>query len=59
MSICDWGEGVQWPNDRNPIFFMDMRRCGVRWFRSSNLKKFELEQVVFARSHTTATRRLV
>src|SRR6202522_4456372 len=20
--VCDWGEGAQWPNERNPIFFM-------------------------------------
>src|ERR1700722_13444440 len=20
--VCDWGEGVQWPNERKPIFFM-------------------------------------
>ena len=20
--VCDCGDGVQWPNDRNPIFFM-------------------------------------
>jgi hypothetical protein len=20
--VCDWGEGVQCPNERNPIFFM-------------------------------------
>jgi hypothetical protein len=20
--VCDCGDGVQWPNERNPIFFM-------------------------------------
>jgi AcrR family transcriptional regulator len=20
--VCDWGDGVQWPNERKPIFFM-------------------------------------
>ncbi len=20
--VCDCGDGVQWPNDKNPIFFM-------------------------------------
>ena len=21
MRTCEWGDAVQWPNDRNPIFF--------------------------------------
>jgi hypothetical protein len=30
--VCDCREGVQWPNDKNPIFFMGMRFCEVRRF---------------------------
>src|SRR5580692_4142570 len=26
VRVCDWGEGVQWPNERKPIFFMT-RSC--------------------------------
>jgi hypothetical protein len=21
VRTCEWGDGVQWPNDRNPILF--------------------------------------
>jgi hypothetical protein len=27
--VCEWGEGVQCPNDRKPIFFTGMQRNDV------------------------------
>ena len=33
--VCDCGDGVQWPNDRNPIFFMfQPTRCRRTEFRA-------------------------
>jgi hypothetical protein len=33
--VCDCGDGVQWPNDKNPIFFMPnaitTKDCMIRW----------------------------
>src|SRR5690606_15410725 len=30
VRVCEWGDGVQWPNDRNPIFYVIYGECGMR-----------------------------
>ena len=40
--VCDCGDGVQWPNDRNPIFFMPnattAEDCLIRWVSNALLE---------------------
>src|ERR1700677_2289994 len=35
--VCDCGEGVQWPNERKPIFFMGLHPADILDVRADSL----------------------